>query len=214
MDHETAVRIDAAARYYLRELREPESEAFEDHVAECSACTEDLRCLTIFAANAKAILHAEKPAVSAVERGTGSFAWLRFRWMPALVLSAAANVLLVVGLGYEVNSLARLNRPRTLPVIVAARAEKGSTSVAVRKNETSVLVLFDLPQQHADAYDYELSRGQDMVRTGTVRAPAGSEDTLYLDFPTTGLSRGQYRLRLLSTSQKSEELGRVVFEVK
>ena len=214
MDHETAVRIDAATRYYLRELREPEAEAFEDHVAECSACSEDLRYLTIFAANAKVIFQQEKATPRTVERGAGPFTWLRFRWTPAFALSAAANVLLVVGLGYEVNRLARFTTPRTLPVIVAARAEKGSTSAAVRYTETSVLVLFDLPQQHADAYDYQLSRGKDMVRTGTLRAPAQSEDTLYLDFPTTGLSRGRYRLQLLSTGQKSEELGSVVFDVK
>ena len=62
MDHDTAVRSDAAARYYLKELAETESEAFEDHLAGCSACIEDLRSLTIFAANTKAIVRGEEPA--------------------------------------------------------------------------------------------------------------------------------------------------------
>src|SRR5205085_10238024 len=77
MDHETAVRIDAAARYYLRELAETELEAFEDHVAECSACIEDLRCLTIFAANTKAIVREENAAQGAVPRAVER----RQRWL-------------------------------------------------------------------------------------------------------------------------------------
>ena len=144
MDHDTAVRSDAAARYYLKELAETESEAFEDHLAECSACTEDLRSLTIFAANAKAILRekAAAPATASaavarpVERRPDWLDRLRLRWAtPALALSAAANILLFVGLGYEMTTLARFTAPRTLTAVAAARAEKGATVAPVHQGE-------------------------------------------------------------------------------
>ena len=214
MDHETAVRIDAPTRYYLKELEAPESEAFEEHVAECSACLEDLRDLTIFGANANAILQEGNAAPRVEERRAGRLAWLRLQWRPVLAFSAVANVLLVAGLGYEFSRVTRFEAPRTLPVIAAARAEKGSRSAPVRYSETSILVLFDLPPQHAGAFEYQLFRGNEVVRTGAVSAPAQSEDTLYLDFPTAGLSRGEYRLKVFAAGRESDELGSVVFDVK
>jgi hypothetical protein len=216
MDHDTAVRSDAAARYYLKELAETESEAFEDHLAECSACTEDLRSLTIFAANAKAILQEKTAAPArAVERRPGWLDRLRLRWTtPALALSAVANILLFVGLGYEMTTLARFTAPRTLTAVAAARAEKGVTATAVHQGETSVLVLFDLPERPAQKYEFQLSTGGSVVRDGFVRAPEQPEDTLYLDVPTLGLKPGQYRLRVFNADRKSDDLGSIIFQIK
>src|SRR5581483_2104439 len=188
MDHETAVHTDAVGRYYLKELSEIESEAFEDHVVECSACAEDLRSLTIFAANAKAIFREASEAPKAVATATAARTprWLdrlRPRWSPVFALSAAANAILLLGLTYEITTLARFRTPRTLTTIAAARAEKGGTVAAVHQGETSVLVLFDLPERRAPKYAYQLSTGGSVVREGLVRSPEQREDTLYLDVP-------------------------------
>jgi len=214
MDHETAVRTNAAVRYYLKELEATESEALEDHVAECPACCEDLRCLTIFAANTKAVFAEETAAPRVIERRANWLDRLRPSRAPALALSAVANVLLILGLGYEISNLALYTAPHAVPSIAGVRAEKGETPAAVRYGETSVLLYFDLPERRPANYAYQLSAGGSVVRSGSVPAPTQPEDTLNLDFPIAGLPRGQYRLRLFDADRKSDEIGTAAFEIK
>jgi hypothetical protein len=55
MDHETAVRTSATERYFLGELTGQDQDGFEEHYFMCPECAEDVRALTVFAANAKAV---------------------------------------------------------------------------------------------------------------------------------------------------------------
>src|SRR5229473_2866172 len=68
MDHETAVRTGATERYFLGHLTGEDRDSFEEHYFMCPECAEDLRALTIFAANAKAVFR-EKAAGPAVHAG-------------------------------------------------------------------------------------------------------------------------------------------------
>src|SRR5258707_14788392 len=92
MDHETAVRIGASERYLLGELTGEDRDSFEEHFFMCPECAEDVRALTVFAANAKAVFRekAEGPSPHAGMLSSGR----------ALRLSAALNVVLLLGLGY------------------------------------------------------------------------------------------------------------------
>ena len=97
--------------------------------------------LNHLAANAKAVFAEERAAPRVIERRANWLDRLRPRWAPALALSAMANVLLMLGLGYEVSNLARYTAPRAMPSIAGVRAEKGGTPAIVRHGETSVLIL-------------------------------------------------------------------------
>jgi hypothetical protein len=56
MDHESAIRIQAAERYTLQELDPASCEEFEEHFFACPECAEQVRAGAILAANAKKIL--------------------------------------------------------------------------------------------------------------------------------------------------------------
>ena len=55
MDHESAVRAQAAERYTLRELDPVGREEFENHFFACPECAERVRAGAILAANAKKV---------------------------------------------------------------------------------------------------------------------------------------------------------------
>src|SRR5438034_10158364 len=92
MDHETAVRTGATERYFLGHLTGEDRDRFEEHYFMCPECSEDLRALTVFAANAKAIFR-QKVEAPAAHAGMLSTGW-------GLPVSAALNFVLLLGVGY------------------------------------------------------------------------------------------------------------------
>src|SRR5438067_7554370 len=92
MDHETALRTSATERYFLGELTGQDRDSFEEHYFMCPECAEDVRALTVFAANAKAVFRekATGPAAHAGMLLSGRALWL----------SAALNIALLFGFGY------------------------------------------------------------------------------------------------------------------
>src|SRR5579872_4547415 len=87
MDHETAVQLRATERYFLGELTGADRDGFEEHFFICPDCAEDVRAMTVFAANVKASFRAES-APPVLLRGQ------------AFWLSAALNVALLLVAGY------------------------------------------------------------------------------------------------------------------
>src|SRR5580704_6922436 len=55
MDHLDAENMKAAERYMLGDLSVPEVEEFERHFFDCPQCSEELRALTVFQENARAV---------------------------------------------------------------------------------------------------------------------------------------------------------------
>src|SRR5262249_16067528 len=81
-------------RYILGELTGDDRDRFEEHFFECPECTEDVRALTVFQANARAVFREEAatPALPAVP--ARALLGNRILWC-----SAVLNCLLLVGLG-------------------------------------------------------------------------------------------------------------------
>src|SRR5437762_3136781 len=92
MDHETALGTSAAERYLLGQLTGVDRDSFEEHYFTCPECAEDVRALTVFAANARAVFR-EKAA------GTLPRAGILVSGR-VLRLSAALNVMLLLAAGY------------------------------------------------------------------------------------------------------------------
>jgi hypothetical protein len=62
MDHLDADKTKAVERYMLGDLSVSEVEEFERHFFDCPQCSEELRALTIFQANARAVFGEQDPA--------------------------------------------------------------------------------------------------------------------------------------------------------
>ena len=98
MDHEAAIKSQAAERYMLGELSMAERDAFEEHLADCSRCMEDAATLDAFAANARAEFAAQSRPLLA--RPGFRLAGLLPRLAPVMAFSGALNLVLLAVIDY------------------------------------------------------------------------------------------------------------------
>ena len=158
MDHETALRTSATERYFLGELTGQDRDGFEEHYFMCPECAEDVRALTVFAANAKAVFRQEAagPAPQAGLLLSGRVLWL----------SAALNVALLLGVGYGLLKV----RPAMRQELAEEQARGNATYAEV---EGSVLM------HGVDVGRHALVRGA--IVDKNVRIPDGARIGVDLD---------------------------------
>jgi len=218
MDHETAIRIQAAERYVLEEFPPEERAEFEEHYFECPECADEVRSASIFAANAKVVLREERAAdLARLERGGGRPAW-RGWWV--LAASAALNLALLAGFGLErfgPHASQATLEPQLYSTMAVTAASRGSQPTAALAAGSQFFgVHFDvMPGQQFQSFEYQIVDAQGAVReTKSVPAPGGAGSDMYLSVPVVSLEAGQYTLVLRGRhSGSATEIGRRTFSI-
>src|ERR1700761_557613 len=79
MEHPEAQNLKAVERYMLGDLSVSEVEEFERHFFDCPQCSEELRTLTIFQENARAVFSERDlpPVPSSVPAPESAAGWWR-----------------------------------------------------------------------------------------------------------------------------------------
>ena len=211
MDHETAVGTGATERYFLGLLTGDDRDGFEEHYFTCPECAEDLRALTVFAANAKAVFR-EKAAGPAPHAGM----LLSSR---ALRLSAALNFVLLLGVGYGVLKVApdwkwELAEARALQFVQQVTI-LGPTSPEISSTTQRIVFSFYLtrPFRHLG---YEVKDESGVVRLHQVLPAPPKQDTdeSHLSLTTAGLKPGDYEIRLWDSDEGGEvPIGKSKFRI-
>jgi Putative zinc-finger len=98
MDHDEALRLQAAVKYVLGELPEVERDSFEEHYFDCGECALDVRAAAAFADNARNVLGHEAREAAFDVAAPGSGRWLG--WCKPIVVVPALAVLLMA-LAYQ-----------------------------------------------------------------------------------------------------------------
>jgi hypothetical protein len=100
MDHNEAVRLQAAEKYVLGKLPKEQHAAYEEHYFECPACAEEIKATVAFMESARQVIREEalepagaKRLTPATQTTGGWFAWLR----PAFAVPVLAALLLFIG---------------------------------------------------------------------------------------------------------------------
>lgn len=97
MDHNDAVRLQAAEKYLLGELARAQRDEYEEHYFDCAACAEELKATVAFMENARKVVREQAPEVVDAKRlapaNGGWFGWLR----PAFAIPVFAALLLFIG---------------------------------------------------------------------------------------------------------------------
>ncbi len=96
MDHDEAVRLQAAVRYVLGELSPAQRDEYEEHYFDCSECALDLKAAVTFVDASREVFRqeAEKAAEKNVVPARGLWAgWFR----PIIAVPAFAALLLLIG---------------------------------------------------------------------------------------------------------------------
>jgi hypothetical protein len=218
MNHNQAIETKSPMRYVLGELAPADRDQFEEHLADCSNCMNEVWMATSFAANAKEVFRTEpvKPA------RTPLLAWLQWRPLPALGFSAALNIVLAAGLGYGIlhvypglrTQVAELNEPGAIDVVAVRGAVRdASASLQVVKASGPLVVLsFDLPQ-HYQRYVYSIAGASGAVALAGEVSDTGT-DTLNLRVPTGRLAPGEYKTTVTGVNGiQHEELGACLLQI-
>jgi hypothetical protein len=221
MNHETAIKIQAAERYVLDEFSPEERTDFEEHYFECPECADDVRAASILAANAKVMIAEGEANAQAALRSPGRAGW-RLSW--GLVASAALNLVLLAGIGLQGLRLGPRKAPATsmdaqfyqsFGVPAASRAEMKTLQVPAGSRFFGAR--FDLmPRQHFDSYEYQILDGAGTLRSGqSLKAPAANNSELQLAVPVSSLVPGEYVFVLLGKQQdKPVEISRARLSIQ
>lgn len=124
MDHNEAVRLQAAEKYLLGELPKEQHAAFEEHFFDCPACAEEMKATAAFMESARQVYREQVPEtvevkglVPASPTARGWFAWLR----PAFAVPVFAALLLFIG--YQ-NGVTIPNLKQASPGVVIGEGAK------------------------------------------------------------------------------------------
>lgn len=96
MDHNEAIRLQAAEKYVLGELPQDLRDAYEEHYFDCAECALEVKAAAAFVDVGREVLRTDRLETRSAARDTksprGWFSWLR----PAFAVPALAALLLLV----------------------------------------------------------------------------------------------------------------------
>ncbi len=207
MDHRKAVDLHASERYFLGELSEGESEAFEAHFFECSECAEDVRTHAVLADNAKAVLgdRTFREAAPAQDKRGWLGAFGQF-WGPLQAVPALAAIVFAALAGYQslvlIPALRQPSIVSTLTLKPAARGEEPVYHAHKGDRFLPLRVEINTPQPVPE-YHCELRADSGAVLFPMTAAapPPGTPLTVLL--PLAKLSAGHYTF-VIDDLQKNE----------
>jgi len=202
MDHNEAIRLQAAVKYVLGELSQVQREEYEEHYFDCAECAIDLKALATFADTTREVLRQEKADQLAKDLVPARGGWLR--WLqPITAVPAFAALLLIVAYQNTVTiPQARVAASSgAAQLFVSSRAPKMAVTrggeevkLSVRPNESLPLKFDFTPTPSFDAYVCQL---QDESRRSIfqLRVPGSfANKELNLVIPANRVKPGKYTL--------------------
>lgn len=203
MDHNEAVRLQAAEKYLCGELTRVQRDDYEEHYFDCPTCAEELKTTVAFMASAKQVVRELSPQPTDnkrfSEQSAGWLAWLR----PAFAVPVFAALVLVVAYqnGVTIPQL-KLASKRELSAeafkslsLIGGGSRGGDSSaptIAVRPDEVFALDV-DMPGNSADGYLCEITDHTGRVRFSIRISPEQAKNTVHVKIPAGALEPGKYK---------------------
>ncbi|HYL65177.1 MAG TPA: hypothetical protein VE077_21390 [Candidatus Methylomirabilis sp.] len=210
MNHDEALRLQAAEKYLLNEFTPPQRDEYEEHYFDCHECAEDLKATAVFLESARQLFregvlspqvapqHSAFPAPVPASRGI--FAWLR----PAFAIPAFAALLIFIGYqnGVTIPRLKNTQSAALAPEIqkyvslpaFESRGE-GAPSLTVKVNPHQGFVLEgDMPGNSDSGYVCQIQDQSGRVLYALPVSPQQAKDTVQIRIPGGVLAPGSYKL--------------------
>ena len=203
MDHNEAIRLQAAVKYVLGELSPVQREEYEEHYFDCGECAVDIKALATFADTTKEVLRQEREKQLAKDLAPARGGWLG--WLqPMVAVPAMAALLLIIAYQNTVTipqareeatsgAAQVFVTPRTAKMAVV-RGNEELAKYSVRPNESLALKFDFTPTPASDAYVCQL---QDESGRGVlqVRIPGSfTNKELNVVVPANRIKPGNYTL--------------------
>jgi hypothetical protein len=202
MDHNEAVRLQAAAKYILGEVPENLRDEYEEHFFDCAECARDLKAAAVFADTTREVLRAAPE--KSVERHAVPARGEWFAWFRPLVAVPAFAVLLLI-LGYQ--NFVTIPNGKVKPVSAAAQilfssyplrgvntaGDEGRT-LSIRQGEAFLLNFDFVPTRSFDNYLAQLQDASGHVLLESRIAGGNANREAHLPIPAGMLRQGKYLL--------------------
>jgi hypothetical protein len=169
MDHNEAVRLQAAEKYLLGELPKEHHAAFEEHFFECLACAEELKTTVAFMESSRQVVHEAVPQVNDDKRLAPVLSHYRgwLDWMrPAFAVPVFAALLLFIGYqnGVTIPQLKGSSSSQSAEIVSSSFHLTGSvrggdetaTRLQVRSGESFLLNFDFTPARTSSEYTWQL----------------------------------------------------------
>ncbi len=219
MDHLDAEKMKAVERYSLGDLSVAEVEEFERHFFDCPQCSEELRALTMFQENARAVFIEQDltPIPASVRAPESAAGWWRGFSPLSLIPASMALAALAIGVfaGYlTFSSRESAQAVTAYPLYAQARGEE--TVVSPAAGSKFYVVYFDKTWEG----DYTSYRAAVREPSGAEKlsipvAPGGPGQPIDVLVPTRELPSGKYVLVMLGRAgDKETELARFPYTLQ
>lgn len=224
MDHQEALRLQAAEKYALGDLPTGVREQYEEHYFDCPECAQDLKALATFLTASREVLEegrrsSEIPArVSGAEQRTDRMGW--FRWLtPAITVPTMAALLVIIVYQNAVMIPAMTkqadNRDR-VQLITSSFRLKGTTRgetttrVVVAPHESFELNFDFTPSQLAQSYTGRLLNSADQEVLAFALNQEQSNKEVHLVVPGGKVHTGNYALVFVADKGSSDQGSKMV----
>jgi Putative zinc-finger len=219
MDHNEAVRLQAAEKYLLGELPKEQHAAFEEHYFDCSACAEEMKATIAFMESARQVVSEDtrqaveqKRLAPAPPKPGGWFAWLR----PAFAVPVFAVLLLFIGyqngvtipgLKQEASQSASARIFNSFSFMeVGARGETGLT-IKVRPDDEFALEVDFPPVASAGSYVGQIQDAAGRTKFSMPVSLEQAKSTIHVNIPGGSLKAGNYSFVILAVDASSGQTG-------
>jgi hypothetical protein len=220
MDHMDAEQLKAVERYMLGDLSVSEVEEFERHFFDCPQCSEELRTLTLFQENARAVFAEQDlaPVPASVHVPESAAGWWRgfspLSFIRGGALAMAGLLIGIVGSYMTFASRENVQAISGYPLYAQARGEE--TIVSPAKGSKFYTVYFD------NTWDGNYTRYRAVLRDESGREKfalpvdvGAADDGIQVLVPTRTLADGKYMLEMLGSAKgKETELARFQFTLQ
>jgi Putative zinc-finger len=202
LSHEEAVERDCAAQYVLGDLPEAERDPFEEHLFDCSACSDKVRTGYLLVRGAE--ITWKRPIAAAVQPAPTPIKGRRRSWVIA-ALPYVATLALSLAAGFQNVALQRARSPQAVLAFNVPPQTKGDAR-QIRLPRTGQFVELDLdvfaPQPQ---YHWEIRPASDTraVMAGKAQVP-GEDSVLRLLLPARTLRPGRYEAVLAGPAGRPE----------
>ena len=228
MDHNEAVRLQAAEKYVLGEFPPELRDEYEEHFFDCAECAVDVKAIAAFADVSREVLRVEPENLAekkAAPVGTGWLSWFR----PVIAVPAFAALLLIIG--YQ--SFVTIPKAKEAAVsgasqiLFSSRSLRGVNTageegrmLSIRPDEAFFLNFDFVPTRSFDSYIAQLEDAEGRVLLRSKIAGGNANQEAHLPIPAGMLHPGKYVLAFYGDPDASGKInpqndaGRLPFTVE
>lgn len=202
MDHNDAVRLQAAEKYVLGEFPQDVRDEYEEHFFECAECGADVKAVANFVDVSREVLRAEPEKLAktmAAAANGGGWSWFR----PVIAVPAFAVLLLVIGYQSFVTipKAKQAAAGKASQILFSSHSLRGvntageeGRTLSIRPDEAFFLNFDFVPTRSFDSYSAQLEDSEGRVLLRAKIAGANANQEAHLPIPVGMLYPGKYVL--------------------